>query len=484
MKTWSRRRFIRQAAAAGAALATAACRERVVRVQELVEVEKEVTKVITAIVRETVVVGETQIVERTVEKVVTAPPAPQPKVVVVADVMNYGWTRYGILVSPAFQELFPHITVAWRGLDGWAGYPEHVEALAAAGELGDLVESPLGALVIRWAQRSVTQPLDSLIAVDGFDLEGVFRGALAACTHGHELAAMPFIAHAGENLLLYNQHAFKDAGADPPGPQWTLDDLEAASRALTRQDGRPPRFGYGVRYDLPSAYPMLHLFGARLLSEDGRNCALDSRNGVDCLTWAHEQVYSHRLAPQPWQINRGLQRMLLLGELAMLRHSFRTFMHLTGPSLDGLSLGATLMPRHPTSRRVGALATGMAYGITRGSAAPREAFQWIKFMSSREMGVQMLLGGYAEPGCRRASWGDPRVVERYPVCAEVADTADDAPREHLPWNLRTEECLGAWNSRVPALLADEIPPEQCAREICQAIEQVLRPLPPWSPDAL
>jgi len=450
-----------------------ACKQHVVEVEKVIE--KEVTKIIKEVVRETVIVeGTPQVIERTVEKLVTVAPAPRPKVIVVADVMSYGWTQFAMLISPAFEELFPNVAMRWNAASDWSEYPKRIALLSASGQLGDLLESPPGALLARWAQKQVIRPLDDIIVADGFDTSGIFKSALRFSLYQDKQIGLPFLCHTGENVLLYHTGLFDKAKLPYPSADWTLNDLSKAAASLTRDqdgNGKTDQFGYDVRYDLPGAYPMLGLFGAYLFSQDSRRCLINSESGIACLRWAQEQIKVRKVAPSPAQLERGSLEMLRSGKLGMLRHNFRTLVDLrrsNKPEIDGV-----LFPKRPVTGKIGTLASGMVYCISQQSQVAREAFQWIKFMSSREMGVQMFLGGYADPGCRAASWKDVRILERFPLCAQVATAADTAEIERLPANLRISECLEAWNRRIAPLLFGEITPEECVQRIERDIVRIL-----------
>lgn len=470
MSHFSRRRVLQGAASILAGclqpLALAACL-RPIQVERVIE--REVTK----IVRETVVVESApRIVEKAVEKVVTITPQPTPspraQTVLIADVMDYGWTRLGQQMTPAFEELFPHLAIEWRAPTLWPDYPQHIATLAAAGQLGDIVEAPLGALLVAWARQGVTQPLDAAIEAENLDTDAFLGGPWRACRHDAAQVGLPFIAHPGPALLLYHSDAFRRAEIEPPASDWTLADLQEAALALT------PPFGLALNVELPHAHAWLDLFGTTLLSADGRRCTLRSEAGLACLQWLQDQTQRHRTAPLPHQVVRGPLHMLQSSQVAMLRETFGTLMRLA-PAREGESpLKAALFPqRGEGSARRGALASGLAYAITRHSSLVREAMQWIKFMSSRETGVQMLLTGYGEPGCRCASWTDPRVLAAYPICGPLAEVADGAAPEPLPWNLDTAACMQAWNRRTPELLAGALSPAEAAAHIAEEIDAAL-----------
>lgn len=458
-----------------------ACRERIVEVPRIIQVQKEVTKEVTKIVTE--IVRETAPaaaypppLPEAVEKAASAYPAPDPRVIVSADVMNYGWTLFGEQMSPAFEEMFPQIEIRWQSRTDWRDYPQRIATLHAAGQLGDLVEGPVGTLLSEWSQRGIVRPLDEIITADGFDASGIFQGVKDACRVDGAQIGLPFIGHGGENVLLYNKRAFGDAGIELPKAQWSLEQLREAGVKLAEDrngDGQVDRFAYAVRAQLPSAYPMLHLFDGHLLSQDGRECTIDGEGGRACLQWAYDQIYKEHVAPPPAYLERGEIDMLLKGRLVALRHGFQTLVGLS--RTDGYSeeIGGVVFPSHPQTGKRGTLAVGMAYCITQRSENPQSAFQWIKFMSGREMGVQMFLNGYAEPGCRPASWADARILERYPLCTQLAESADKAEAARLPWNLRTQECLDAWNQVLPSLLDGQRSPADCATLIAEMVNQVL-----------
>lgn len=485
MRRLTRREFLSQAIGlswgALSACALGACGQKVIEIEKIVE--KEVTKVVKEVVRETVVVESTpQIIERTVEKLITLAPSPKPRVVITADVMAYGWTQFAMLVSPAFEELFPNVTIRWNASSDWSAYPQRIASLSASGQLGDLLECPPGALLARWARKRIVRPLDEIILADGFDTSGIFKSALRFSLYEGKQVGLPFLCHTGENVLIYRKGLFDKAKLPYPSSAWTLDDLSQAATRLTKDhdgDGKTDQFGYDVRYELPGAYPMLSLFGASLFSQDGRKCLIHSKSGIACLRWAQEQVRIREVAPSPVQVERGSLEMLRDGRLAMLRHNFRTLVEL---SRSGeLDIEGVLLPKHPVSGKVGTLASGMVYCISQQSRFAAEAFQWIKFISSREMGVQMFLGGYAEPGCRAASWKDARVLEHFPLCAQIASVAETAEVERLPANLRVGECLRAWNRRIAPLLLGEITPEECAEQVQREVDAILARLPEEGP---
>ncbi len=433
------------------------------------------------IVRETVVVASTpQIIEKTVEKVVTPSPAPRSQVTVMADVMSYGWSHFGQRMTPAFQELFPHITLQWRLHGGWDAYPQAVATLRAAGQLGDLIESPPGLPLARWAQDGTARALDEIIASEGLDVAGFFQGPWMACRLGERQMGVPFLAHGGANVLVYRNDLLAERGLAAPDDGWLLDDLLHAASALTPDAdglGDSGRYGLLLEPDLPSAYVWLHLFGGQLLSPDGRHGAIGEPGALATLQWLADVVRERHAAPPPHAVARGCAAMLLDGRAAFWRTDLLTAWNLVRHASTGRDLALAPLPPLTVDGRRGSLASGMAYCLTGETGAPHEAFQWCKFMSSRETGVQMFLAGYAEPGCRAASWQDRRVLEFIPIGERLAQMAESAQPARLPWNLNSAGCLAAWNGPVRAMLEGEMTAGEAASRIAVELSAALAVAP-------
>ena len=487
MISLSRRRVLRRAVAAcGSLMATytfAACRRPIVEVERIIQVEKEVTKIITEVVRETVLVLETPDVEAdTVERVETSAPSSKANVVVVADVLRYGWTELAKHMTPTFQETFPQVTMQWRTLSDWRGHAQRIAALEASGDLGDLIDAPAGTLMASWSRQNLIRPLGDLISGEGFDTSGIFPVAMSVCRYQDQQLGLPFVAHPSESLLVYDEGAFRRSGTEMPRADWSLTHLVSAASDLSR----PPtaglaggQYGYILAQNLPSAYPLLHLFGGALLSEEGTQCRAEQEGAVACLEWMSSLAHRLKLSPDPAGVARGSLSMFYSGQVPMIRESLWTLVRLRRANTLSPNVEAVAFPRHPETGKRGTLAASVAYCISRGSKVAEQAFQWMRFMSSREMGAQMILGGYAEPGCRMASWTDPRVLETYPICAQLSGLMMDAEAERLPWNMRTPECLKAWNSHTADLLAGVISPRECADRICADASSALALSPTW-----
>jgi ABC-type glycerol-3-phosphate transport system substrate-binding protein len=468
----SRRGFVRAAAAlASGAIASAltACRTRYIEIPQIVE--REVVKVVTQIVRQTVIVPATPEVE-TPEAVPTppaTPPAPEPPVALTIDGMDHGWNALARRMAPAFQELFPGSLLRWRSVTPWPGYTERIAALAAAGDLADVIEAPLGTPLLLWAEEGILQPLDELVLAEGYDLQGVFPAALNQATHDDQLYGVPLAAHPGACLILANGDLVDTDAV------LTKDGTLRLDLSAVRQEGlRGTDHLLLDDVSLPAAFPVMGSFGAQWMNVWGTQPRLHTSASLEALEWA-AAIRREGIVPPAWKMTATPESLFASGQAAILRTSFAGLWLLH--RLDRLPrhLRVGLLPVGPSPGAIAPVGDmeGVAYGLTHACRNTSLALQWLKYMTTREMGVQMLLGGYGPPGARLAAWRDPRVLDHLPACASLGERSATIDTPPLPWNLATGACFHAWNLRLDGLWDPNMRVREWALGTERAITEIL-----------
>lgn len=240
-----------------------------------------------------------------------------------------------------------------------------------------------------------------------FDL-GVHRGKVWC------LPTMP-----SSVALHYNKRTFREAGLDPERPPETIEELDAIAERLTSwevtlSDGRK-RVQNGYASDVPLArkrllragflptdpiawsYAWGYYFGGKLM-DPGERVTSDSPANLRAYAWV--QGYSRRLgvdAVRRFRSGFGTfaspENPFLSGKLAMQLQG--AWMHnFIARYAPGLDWGVGPFP-HPADRPDLArtsIAEADVLLIPRGSRRPAEAFEFIRFASSRESLETIALG--------------------------------------------------------------------------------------------
>jgi multiple sugar transport system substrate-binding protein len=107
-------------------------------------------------------------------------------------------------------------------------------------------------------------------------------------------------ANVGQDAFWFHKDAFDEAGLPYPKSPWKLDELVEIGKKLTKRgpDGRVTQ--YGFLFDFGGAFRgFLPSFGGDMFDEKGIRCTIDSPEAIADLTFMHDLLYKHKIAPTP-----------------------------------------------------------------------------------------------------------------------------------------------------------------------------------------
>lgn len=210
---------------------------------------------------------------------------------------------------------------------------------------------------------------------------------------GGEIYALP--SDNAQYGLYYNRAIFDAWNAAHPDEQigyptseWSWNDLARAARLLTVKDARGRTTQYGIMFDL-WAWPFmafLHQAGGTLWDEDATTTLIDSPQGVEALE------YLVSIIPEDAPIKAiGLAesaaspaQLFKVGSLAMmLDGSWRA----PNLELDNPDLDYAVAPL-PRGRQRAVVSGSVLWGVSAHSANPRQAWEMIRWMTSREQSLR------------------------------------------------------------------------------------------------
>ena len=122
--------------------------------------------------------------------------------------------------------------------EAWDDYMTKLPTLFAGGAVPDLLHQHQS-IVQDYGHRGALLDLAPMMERDGIDREAFVPALLDAFTDGDKVYGIPKDSAAWG--VYYNKDKFDEAGLSYPKDDWSMDDLRATARALTRDDkGRSP----------------------------------------------------------------------------------------------------------------------------------------------------------------------------------------------------------------------------------------------------
>jgi multiple sugar transport system substrate-binding protein len=324
----SRRDLLRVAAVGVGATLMTACAPKVIR--ETVVVEKEVEK----LVKETVVVKEAVEVEKEVTRVVEKEKAVVP---VAGPVVLRLHVRAGAAAKPSgsewpilldrreeFNAENPNITVELDEIPTaqQADFMAKMFTMIASGTVGDITfTSSTNEDHQRMAGMGALAQLEEFVESQNVDLTEYLPAAIGGASLEGHLYGMPFTMHSGQgSILIYNKTQFESEGIPLPGDDSTNDDLR--EWALVFTDPAEKVYGYRPSVTgMPSYQTWLRMFGGYYLSEDGKQCTINSPEGVAYAQWMHGIYQRDKVAPLEADLpSGGLDAMFAAEKVMMMQN--------------------------------------------------------------------------------------------------------------------------------------------------------------------
>jgi multiple sugar transport system substrate-binding protein len=188
-----------------------------------------------------------------------------------------------------------------------------------------------------------------------------------------------FPACLGLTVLFYNKDLFDGGGVAYPDTTWTYDDLiEAGKRLTVVRDGTVQQWGLCFDIAYTGLETVIHSFGGRILSPDGRRATLTQPNALRGLRCVQEIFQKHRIASSTTSYVNTFEPFIAQRAAMVLVGSHGAI------NLEGATMRWDIAypPKGPDGRRASRRFT-MAYLIPRTSPHPEEAWELLRWIMTR-----------------------------------------------------------------------------------------------------
>ena len=481
-KILNRRAFLKSVALSAGAATLAACQPKIVEVTKIVkEVVKEVVKE-TVIVAGTPKVIEkevTKVIEKEVqvtkvvekEKVITATPAPKEAV----EILHYDRNipqdpEFRKELAKRFHEMHPDIVVKVEVLP--EGYSQTIQARIASGTAGDLFRHATHWGMGKYALRGLLYQLDDFVDKDGFDLSAYFPGAIQANRFEGKLYGLPVNGHPGWSGLYYQPELFAEAGIDEPTDEWTYDDMAAAAKAMTKDtdgDGKTDQYGLWIAPYYEATLTPMSAFGGWPMNKEGTKSTWDNPNTVAAIQWIYDTMNTWKIAlPNP-SFNSRVE-LWASGRVGMVFSGIWEGSYLGDETPEDKTMKLATGPIGPSGQRGGFVGVNN-FPIWRSSKHPYEAWQWLKYICGKEVGIENV-ERIGEPGLRYDVWEDPK-LKNDPMVAPHYALLKVVQAMPEPANGRLSELKSAIGPFLQGIFLEEISVEEGCAEAHVKSQEVL-----------
>ncbi len=288
------------------------------------------------------------------------------------------------LVQP-FEKAHPNIKVQFEAV-GWDSAYQKITTSLLAGDAPDVIYIG-GRWIAPFSQLGGLLPLDSY--VDQAKRDSFPSGVLKGNEFKGKLMGLP-VAFSTKTLY-YRTDLI-------PTPPTTWDELLADAQKVTKD--HPGTFGIGISgaahvSTTSQFFSFLYQAGGQVFDDQG-HVTLDTPAGVKALTFYTDLYTKYHVAPNPVEYNREqLPELFKQGKIAMM---------ITGPwgkTIMGLDPNNATVPyataELPCGERCGGIQVGDSVVISKSTAHPDEAYQFVDYWTSLQGHTQYDLDGGLVP---------------------------------------------------------------------------------------
>jgi multiple sugar transport system substrate-binding protein len=295
-----------------------------------------------------------------------------------------------------FHVEHPHIRVFYTP------DPEDFEAKVLAdmraGTAADVFQGCCTAFPI-WAQMGHTLDLTPYIEAD-LDAETLadWDAAQYRALSAPDGAQYGLPKYHGALALYFNKDIFDAYGVAYPDVTWDHEDYYQAMRALSHdRDGDGQRDLWGSMFTIDWDRIQVHVngWGGHMVDPDDPNgCALVDPPALEAMEWLRACMWDEHIMATPLDVrNLKPHQAFVAGQVAMIEDGSWSLKDIL--SHADFRVGVAPFPAGP-ARRV-TLASTDAFGIYSGTAHPDEAWELLKFLTSKEYGRAMAQANLLQP---------------------------------------------------------------------------------------
>lgn len=312
---------------------------------------------------------------------------------------------------PVFKQQYPYITVERDVITG--DLTQKVQTMAASNTLPDNVHAYLsGQAYHRFAIGGAFREIEPYIARDKFDLKPYIQPLIEYLRIDKKLYGLPFKGQISRIAFFYNSNLFQERGIPLPTESWTVDDLVKAAQQLTKRSGdETTQWGFALNAWGSSPFDAFTMpFDGYTMDTAGRKATMDTPGMLRALQW-HENLIGRERVCVPFNATPNGPTLFDEGKVAMLGRVLFNYKSTNILPKAQFKWDGLLMPKGPNGKR-GGTTTGDTHSVTRDSKAPDAAWELLKFLTDKEMGVALALQnkGSTALGARLDVYADERIL--------------------------------------------------------------------------
>lgn len=342
-------------------------------------------------------------------------------------------------------------------------YWTKMEAAATGGTLPDIFWIN-GPRIIKYAANDMLLPITDQIKADGVDLNNYPKALVDLYTYDGQNYALP--KDFDTIGLWYNKKLFDEAKVPYPDETWDWNKLKEAAKQLT--DEKKGVWGIAAPpYSQDGFYNTIYQSGGFIISEDKKTSGYDKPETIEGLKFWTDLI-NEKVSPTAAQMSETEATQLFeSGKVAMMYNGSWMASAFSKNEYTKDKVDVTYLPKGKENTSV---IHGLGNVISANTKHPKEAWEFVKFLGSKEGAEILAKSGAAIPAFNGTQdvWVQSMPNFNLKIFIDQAAVAKPYPisKDTAKWaKLETELMTKAW--------AGQMSVEDASKELAQKMNEML-----------
>lgn len=184
--------------------------------------------------------------------------------------------------------------------------------------------------------------------------------------------------------LWYNKKLFDEAGVAHPTADWTWEDMFAAAKKLTKEDGS--QYGLAIRNDNNQAgyYNIIYSNGGTILSDDKKKSGWDDPKTVQAMELLEGAIKDGSMPSLETMSENNEEVLFSSGKVAMVLQGSWMLAYYKGNEYTAENCDVVELPKSSVTGRRVSIYNGLGWAASANGAHTEEAWKLIEYLGSKE----------------------------------------------------------------------------------------------------
>lgn len=279
-------------------------------------------------------------------------------------------------IAREFEKSHPNISVKIE-LTPSDQYWTQLEAGASGGNVPDVFWMS-GNNFIKYASNGIIKPVGDLVNRDKVDLSVYPRSLLDQYTYNKQLYTLP--KDFDTVGLFYNKEMFQQKGIPFPDETWDWNKFLDAAKKLT--DTSKGVWGIAAQQYSRVYYTFIYQNGGYVISDDKKTSGFDKPETIEALKFWTDLIHVHKVSPTLAQMTEtDPLKMFSSGKTAMYIDGSYQMLRLVQNEYIKDKFDVAVLPK---GKKQATTIHGLANVISAKTKYPQEAWEFVKFLGSKD----------------------------------------------------------------------------------------------------